>query len=791
MGVVWKAEDSVLHRSVAIKVLPADTVRDEKRRQMFLEEARLAASVSDLHIVQVYELGRQEDLDFIVMEYVEGKPLSAMIHGRPLASGAVATLGFQVARALSRAHRKGLLHRDLKPGNILVTADGDVKVVDFGLATLFTPSDATAATAAATDSVTDVQGGGAAPDAGRARGSLIGTVPYMSPEQARGETLDARSDIFALGAVLYEMTTGDRPFVGATNVEVLQEILKARPVPVHERVPKVPLDLDRIIHKAMAPHRAERYQTMEELAIDLKRLGRDLESGSSPSYDELREPLTRERRRRLALRALAAAAALAAVGLAAWLLRSRLPRWSGTPAADARAVLILPLEVRGQSEGADYVGRAFAEALAVSLAQARDLKVLPVPATGQMGPDPSAPSRAALGAGAGRLLTGALVRHGGVVHASLSLIDAGENRILWGTRQDGKDADIPELALAMAREVAVELGAALPRLYDLAQNALGGSGIAKSTLASEALGALQRHEIAAAIEATRRLAEEFPNEPEAHALRLQAVFGAWDHDRSDARRADLEEALTALERADPKHPAVEVTRAYVQGGVGLLREAIARFTRVLARSDLAPDFRAEVLKLRGQNESEEDDIAAALADLEEALRLSPVNTEIFAQLAEALRKAGRPGDALSRARQAVALSPTDPWALLTLGWTLGDLGRAEEAVEPIGKACELTRGQVSCAAHATALHRAGRKAEALAAAKKADGLTEEPGGRYNLACFWAQLGNRAEALRSLRRAFDLGYLDAFVERDPDLVSLHGDPEFEAYVTEVKRRLRPK
>lgn len=788
MGVVWKAEDGVLHRTVAIKVLPADAARDEKRRQMFLDEARLAASVSDLHIVQVYEVGRQDDLDFIVMEYVEGRPLSAIIHGRTLSSGTVATLGFQVARALSRAHRKGLLHRDLKPGNILVTADGDVKVVDFGLATLFTPSDATDATTA---SVAENPGGGRTPIARRGGGPLIGTLPYMSPEQARGETLDARSDIFALGTVLYEMTTGDRPFAGTTNVEVLQQIVNAHAVPVHERVPKVPLELDRIIRKAMAPHRAERYQTMEDLAVDLKRLGRDLESGSSPSYDELRGPLTRARRRRMALQALAAATALAAVGFAAWFLGPRLSGWAGTPAAEARAVLILPLEVRGQSEGADYVGRAFAEALAVGLAQSQTLKVLPVPATGQIGSDPSAPSRAALGAGAGRLLTGALVREGGVVHASLSLVDAGENRILWGTRKDGKDADIPELALAMAREVAAELGTPLPRLYDLPQNALAGSGIAASPLASEALGALQRHEGPAALAATVRLVEEFPGEPEAHALRLQAVFAAWDQDRSAARRAELEQALAALERADPQHPAVEVRRAYVQSSEGQVRGAIAGFTRVLARSDLAPGFRANVLGLRGWNESEVDDTAAALADLEEALRLSPVNAEIFTRLAETLRHTGRLPDALIRARQSVAVSPSDPWALVTLGFTLGDLGRAEEAVEPMGKACELTRGQLFCAAYASTLLRTGRKAEALAAAKKAEGLAESGDGRYNLACFWAQLGNRGEALRSLRRSLELGVHIGFAERDPELVSLHGDPEFEAYIAAVQKRLSPQ
>jgi len=454
MGVVWKAEDTVLHRTVAIKVLPADKARDDERRRMFLAEARRASSVNDLHIVQVYELGREGDLDFIVMEYVDGKPLNRLLHHRPLPPEMVASLGLQVAKALARAHRKGLLHRDLKPANILVTPEDDAKVVDFGLATLFSPAASLAGTETSTLSAVNGPEGGAGGRGRAVRGPLAGTLSYMSPEQARGEDLDARSDIFSLGTVLYEMSTGHRPFVGPTSVEVLQAILRARPPTVHEQVPNVPIELERIIQKALAGHRAERYQTMEDLAVDLKRLGRDLESGSSPSYDELREPLARERRRRLALLAVAGALALAVAGVGAWLLASRLRSFIGAPPADAGTVLILPLEVRGQTEGAGYVGRAFAEAIAIELATSRALKVLPVPeAEPTQKADPTGMARAALAAGAGRLLTGALTREGKILHASLSLVDTRENRILWGTRKDGDDEHMPDMATSLAREI--------------------------------------------------------------------------------------------------------------------------------------------------------------------------------------------------------------------------------------------------------------------------------------------------------------------------------------------------
>jgi serine/threonine protein kinase/tetratricopeptide (TPR) repeat protein len=796
MGVVWKAEDTVLRRIVAIKVLPARTSRDEDQRQMFLAEARMAASVSDLHIVQVYELGRQEDLDFIVMEYVEGKPLSALIHGRPLPSDTIATFGFQVARALSRAHRKGLLHRDLKPGNILVTPDGDIKVVDFGLATLFTQRDATgfgqrgAARSledAETIWTTETRRGEAQADTPPGRGVLLGTIPYMSPEQARSEPLDARSDIFSLGIVLYEMTTGHRPFTGATNMEVLQEILTSRPTPVHERVPKVPLELDRIIQKSMAAQPADRYQTMEDLAVDLKRLGRDLESGSSPSYDELRDAVSRQRQPRIGLVPAVAVVALGVIVLASWYSWSQIDRARRESAVSAAAILILPLEVRGQSDGADYVGRSFAEALAVSLAQSKNIKVLPVAAGSDVVANPAVLSQAAT-AGAGRLLTGSLVREDRVVHASVSLVDAGQNRILWGTRRDGADTHVAELALSMARELAVEIGGQLPRLYDVPYNAIAGSPISTSATTSAAIGALQRREFQDALEATERLIEQFPGDAEAQALRLQAVFDAWEQDRSAVNRQGLESAWKAMDRIDPMHPSTEVQRAYVQSGDGELTAAIARFSRVLARSDLGLAFRAHVLVLRGWNQSLAGDTNAALSDLQDALRLSPANAAVFTQLANSLRVAGRLPEALTRARQAVLLSPSDPPALMALGWTLNDLGKPQEALDPVSKACARSRGQSQCAAYASLLVQVDRKDEARAAAQAAEALPENPGGLYNLACFWAHLGDRARALHSLRRATELGFVQRSIERDPDLASLHGDPQFEAIVAGVNRRL---
>ncbi|MFQ5701980.1 MAG: protein kinase [Acidobacteriota bacterium] len=777
MGVVWKAQDTVLGRTVAIKLLPAEANRDEERRNLFLQEARAASSLSDARIVQVHEFGREGDLDFIVMEYVEGKPLSRILHGRPLPADKVAFLGEQVARGLARAHRKNLLHRDLKPANILVTADGDVKVVDFGLATLFerptsVGTDRSTFSRAARTQET-LQG---EPE----RVSIVGTVAYMAPEQARGERLDARSDVFSLGVVLYEMTTGERPFSGATSVDLLREISRGRARPVREKVPHVPLELDRIVQKALAPNRSDRYQTMEDLAVDLKRLGRELESGSSPSYEDLKEAMAPSRRKRW----IGAAVAVVAAGIlvvSGW----RMSRKPPAVLMNEQTILILPLDVRGQEEdGGAYAGRAVAEALAVDLAQAPNLHLLPVPDPAPVG-DTAILAAAREGA-AGRLLTGALTREGSVVHASLTLIDVAGNRILGGVREDAQDADLARLSSTLARRVGMKLGAVFPRLYDVPWRLTGGPRMAASPELAEALDAYRRTDIRAAVADTRRLIEAFPTEVDALVLGAFALENAWDADPSAQNRQALEKALDLLARADPDNPYVEKVRVAIQT-VGHPRESIERYTRLLARDDLTPATRAWILRLRSLPQVDVGDVDAALNSLAQAIALGPADAWSYSVLSRALRKAGRLEEALTYSRHAMALAPMQWRMQQRFGIALGDVGRDEESVEPLRKACELSRAQEACAQVAVALERSGRSEEAGGAAERAASLTASKWGTYNMACYHALAGHRAEALGSLRQARRLGFASTMIAGDPDLASLRGDPEFETIVADIERR----
>ena len=271
MGVVFRAEDTRLGRPLVLKFLPAALSRDPMALERFEREAKAASSMNHPGICTVYDTGEFEGQRYIAMEYLEGQPLDRFIGGKPLALSMMLDLSVQITDAIELAHTQGILHRDIKPANIFITKRGHAKVLDFGLAKLAAGGsgasalDATAQTLAA-QILTTV-------------GMAVGTVAYMSPEQARGEDLDTRSDLFSLGVVLHEMATGRQAFAGPTAAVVFDAILNRTPPPIVSVNPEVPLELERIIDKAIEKDRMLRYQHAADLKSDLARLKRDRESG--------------------------------------------------------------------------------------------------------------------------------------------------------------------------------------------------------------------------------------------------------------------------------------------------------------------------------------------------------------------------------------------------------------------------------------------------------------------------------------------------------------------------------
>src|SRR5215471_7819414 len=259
MGEVYKARDTRLSRDVAIKVLPAALSADAERLRRFEKEARAASSLNHPSIVTIYDVGQSEGVSYLAMEFVDGTTLREVLAAGPLQFRRLFAISAQVAEGLAKAHAASIVHRDLKPENVMVTKDGFVKILDFGLAKVNAPeSEASQATDAATMT------------AGTEPGIVMGTVGYMSPEQARGDSLDFRSDQFSLGSVLYEMATGRRAFSGETRPEILAAIIRQEPEPIASVNPKVPAPLRWVIERCLAKDPGERYASTEDLARDLR-----------------------------------------------------------------------------------------------------------------------------------------------------------------------------------------------------------------------------------------------------------------------------------------------------------------------------------------------------------------------------------------------------------------------------------------------------------------------------------------------------------------------------------------
>ena len=324
MGVVYEAEDLSLKRRVAVKVLPPELSDSAEALDRFKGEARIASALNHQNICVIHEIGEDKGTVFIVQELMEGKTLKHLIDGRPMDTDRVLELAVQIADALDAAHAKGIIHRDIKPANLFVTDRGQLKVLDFGLAKL------TVSTSVDTEEPT-----ASLPAARTQAGTVMGTIAYMSPEQARGKKLDGRTDLYSFGTVLYEMTTGNRPFAGQSAGEVLEGIFSREPVAPVRLNAHVPMELERIIAKAMEKDRNLRYQSASDIRTDLQRLRRKGDLGSESGTSATASARSARGRRRGFLWPMIAVGAVLSASVIGWRLERAEYFWQN-PIANAR-----------------------------------------------------------------------------------------------------------------------------------------------------------------------------------------------------------------------------------------------------------------------------------------------------------------------------------------------------------------------------------------------------------------------------------------------------------------------
>ncbi len=636
MGVVYEAEDLKLGRHVALKFIPENLVGDPKSLERFEREARAASLLNHPNICIIHGIEDNNGHPFIVMEKLEGESLKQSIAGQAMPTERVLDISIQVADALAASHAKGIVHRDIKPANIFLTPGGQVKVLDFGLAKLVHNLGTDSDGSAIDDSLTAV-------------GVIPGTAVYMSPEQARSEEIDFRSDLFSFGVVMYEMSTGKKPFTGKNSLMTLDSVLHTKPVPPGELNPKMPVELEGIIGKAMEKDRKERYQSATQMKADLQQLKRESESGQIKSgfhNAKLRvasKTFGRAGSNRWLFWLLGGTAALLVTVLAAvgayWVKHRSMAN-----AEQQNAIAVLPLQNINGDYAVDYLRFALADELTSVLTYSRSLEVRPSSATRKYVGADLDPRVLGQQLHVGRLLTGHFTRVDDKLSVTLEAIDVSNDRLLWEATASAPVNDLISLQSQLSTQVQQGL---LP--------VLGGAGGAYNT-------------------ASR------PQSQEAYDLYLHSL--ALPHDPEPNK-----DAIAVLEHVvgvDPGYaPAWEALGQryyfdsyYGGGGEAMFQRSNAAYERALS---LDPNRVAAASNLI-TNRVERGELGRAYDAATDLVRRRPQSADAHFALSYVLRYAGMQEQAIQECNTARSLDPGN-FNFRSCAWAFLELGKTDRAMD--------------------------------------------------------------------------------------------------------------
>ncbi|HVS15646.1 MAG TPA: protein kinase [Thermoanaerobaculia bacterium] len=712
MGAVYLAEDTNLGRRVAVKFLSDEMEREPAMLERFKREARAASALNHPGICTVHSIEEHQRRHFIVMELVEGRTLADLIGRERFGPGQIVDIGAQLADALESAHSKGIVHRDLKPGNIMVNPRGQVKILDFGLAKR-------------TEMVGQQSGGG---DASRmetmlenahltAVGTVLGTVAYMSPEQARGKLTDSRTDIFSLGTVLYQMASGSLPFPGDTQAVIFDAILNRDPRPLSEVDASLPPEIGAILAKALEKDRSLRYQTATELKTDLLRLKRDLDSGKHRS-------------------ATTSGAHTNAEGSA------------------QRSIAVLYFENLSGAKEDEYFRDGITEDIITELSKIKGLNIFSRPTVLAYRDKQVTPSQIGQQLHATHVLGGSLRRSGNRLRINAQLVDTHTDFPIWSERYDREMADVFELQDEIARKIAEALRVTLTpqeeeelaakptdslQAYDLY---LRGRSYARR---------LTRQDLEFALQMFDNAVTQDPRFALAYAAIANA--SAYFHCHYAREEVWIDRARAASQKAvalQPEVPEVMVAQAWILYAKGQYAEAINIVRAVIDRK---PDCEgAYYLLLRSLFASGQYGEVANLA--EAAIEAAGDDYNVYVPISNALDALGKE-DTLRNLRQRkiqaleshIREVPEDARARILLAVDYAIEKRRDDAI---------------------------REAELAMLLRPSEATIH-----YNAACTFCQLNEREKAMDALRKAWRAGFKDAdWARRDPELDLLHGESEFD-------------